>query len=452
MSAVSYAQDANNKWALSFGVNAIDFRTSAGGGKNWLDNHFSQLFMIKKNWNTLPSITLGASKYIGYNVSANFGLSINKIDKYEYNANQNEFYNSKSVSYYDFSLRASYSFMKLIHSKKIEPTYNLGMGYTVLGKNNFQTVDMGLGLKYWKYKNIGISATGIYKWAAFSNTNVNYTNHRSHIQWLLTVNYKFGAKDTDKDGIYDKQDACPQTAGLLKYQSCPDSDGDTIIDKNDECPEIAGLVAFNGCPDTDGDGIPDKDDKCPELPGLLTFKGCQDTDEDGIVDQEDECCLIIGPKENKGCPWPDSDADGVADKDDKCPQEIGTIANNGCPEVPEEVIMKLNEYAKTIFFKPGKSTFKAETLLVLQSIVEILEQYPRDNFSIEGHSDSKGDPEKNLRLSKNRAAAVRKYFIYNGIAPERLTSEGYGDTQPIDTNESKSGRVNNRRVDVKLVK
>jgi hypothetical protein len=78
---------------------------------------------------------------------------------------------------------------------------------------------------------------------------------------LLTFNiqvFKFGGKDTDGDGIYDKDDACPEVAGLAQFNGCPDTDGDGIQDSEDACPEVAGLAAFNGCPDTDGDGIADK--------------------------------------------------------------------------------------------------------------------------------------------------------------------------------------------------
>ncbi len=74
----------------------------------------------------------------------------------------------------------------------------------------------------------------------------------------------------------------------------------------------------------------------------------------------------------------------------RCPEVKGTVANNGCPEVSEEMIKKLNAYAKTILFNSGKASFKAQTFPVLQSIAAILKEYPTARFSIEGHTDTDG--------------------------------------------------------------
>jgi hypothetical protein len=64
------------------------------------------------------------------------------------------------------------------------------------------------------------------------------------------LTFKFGGKDTDGDGIYDKDDACPEVAGLKEFNGCPDTDGDGIQD-SDACPDVFGLATLNGCP-TDG--------------------------------------------------------------------------------------------------------------------------------------------------------------------------------------------------------
>ena len=80
--------------------------------------------------------------------------------------------------------------------------------------------------------------------------------------------------DTDKDGIKDSEDECPEEFGLKINKGCPDKDSDGIIDKEDECPVVPGLVKFKGCPDTDGDGLQDKYDDCPNEPGPIMNKGC----------------------------------------------------------------------------------------------------------------------------------------------------------------------------------
>jgi outer membrane protein OmpA-like peptidoglycan-associated protein len=131
----------------------------------------------------------------------------------------------------------------------------------------------------------------------------------------------------------------------------------------------------------------------------------------------------------------------VLDKDDRCPDVKGTVANNGCPEISEEQIMKLNAYAKTILFNSGKATFQQQTYPVLQSIVAILKEYPSSKFSIEGHTDSDGKDAMNQKLSEERAAAVKNYLIENGISSDRLTSAGFGETRPIDSNKTKKVKL-----------
>jgi len=164
------------------------------------------------------------------------------------------------------------------------------------------------------------------------------------------------------------------------------------------------------------------------------------------------CATVKGDKANKGCPWPDTDGDKVLDKDDKCPTVAGTVANNGCPEVSDETMKKLNDYAKTILFDTAKSSFQKQTYPVLQAMVAILKEYPTAKFALEGHTDSDGKDALNLSLSQSRAAAVRTYLVDNGIAADRLTSEGFGETKPVASNKTKAGKAQNRRVEVKLVK
>ena len=139
-----------------------------------------------------------------------------------------------------------------------------------------------------------------------------------------------GCPDTDKDGVMDREDLCPETPGPKELGGCPDRDGDGIIDKNDECPDAPGPLDFDGCPDTDNDGIQDKEDLCPTVKGIAKFSGCPDTDEDGIQDSEDECPEDPGILAFKGCP--DTDGDGIKDSEDECPEKAGPKEKNGCPD------------------------------------------------------------------------------------------------------------------------
>jgi outer membrane protein OmpA-like peptidoglycan-associated protein len=85
-------------------------------------------------------------------------------------------------------------------------------------------------------------------------------------------------------------------------------------------------------------------------------------------------------------------------------------------------------------------------------MTEILKEYPNSRFSIEGHTDSDGSDELNQKLSEDRADAVKVYLEANGISSGRLSTKGFGESMPIDTNKTKAGKANNRRTEVKLVK
>jgi outer membrane protein OmpA-like peptidoglycan-associated protein len=146
----------------------------------------------------------------------------------------------------------------------------------------------------------------------------------------LSIGYRFGSKDSDKDGFADNRDPCPNLAGPKGSLGCPDSDEDGLTDDIDGCPNEAGPIEANGCPDQDQDGVADKDDECPTLRGSVQAKGCPDRDADGVVDAKDRCPNIFGDPALQGCR--DTDKDGIADIDDKCPYEKGPSSTEGCPE------------------------------------------------------------------------------------------------------------------------
>jgi len=430
------AQDSNNPWAIEIGVNAVDFFPTEddpyGGG------YFKDFFNYDDHYSVLPSLsTISVSRYLSDGFSLTVTGSLNKIEHLGDTS-------ADDLSYYGIDGTVKYNFLK---STVVDPYLGVGGGYTWVDDIGAGTLNGTVGVNIWFSENVGLTIQTRYK-HAFEDYLA------SHFQHSAGIVIKFGGKDTDGDGIYDKDDACPDVPGLEAFNGCPDSDGDGIEDSKDDCPNEAGLAEFNGCPDGDGDGVPDKNDDCPTVKGLKSLAGCPDSDGDGVADNKDNCPNEAGPAANNGCPWPDSDGDGVLDKDDKCPHEAGTVANNGCPEVnpPAEVMKQLNDYARTILFDTGKSTFKKETDPVLQAMTAIFKEYPQANFDIEGHTDSVGSNKSNQLLSERRANAVRDYLISNGINADRLTAVGYGEERPIDDNATVAGRKNNRRVEVKLKK
>ena len=463
MGLSSQAQDSNNPWAISFGVNAVDTKTSAGGGHNWLDKHFSQPFAVKDNWNILPSVSyLSVARSIGDNFSFGLAGSVNKIDKYVKFAPTAPGHDSRGyvvsnpgdLMYYGVDATIKYSFMNLINSKVIDPSLSVGGGYTFFGDSSYGTLNPGAGLTFWFTENVGLELTTKYKKSFGDREDASGTpDAPSHFQHSAGIIFKFGGKDTDGDGIYDKDDACPEVAGLKQFNGCPDTDGDGIQDSEDACPTEFGTAALNGCPDRDGDGVADKDDACPDVAGLVSLKGCPDTDGDGIADKDDKCPTVAGPKENAGCPWPDTDGDGVLDKDDECPTVAGPASNKGCPEVTAEALDNIKVQARAIYFNSGKSTFKsADVPARLDAMTTILKNYPNAKFSVEGHTDSDGSDAFNMKLSQDRADVVKDALIERGIKSSNINSVGFGESRPVETNKTAAGKAKNRRTEVILQK
>jgi OOP family OmpA-OmpF porin len=431
------AQDKNNPWQITIGANAVDFYPVGEVAPQ--GDTFGEYFNVGDHWNILPSLsTISVSKYLGDGFSFGVAGSLNKIDKFG-DASVSD------LSYYAADGTIKYSFGERLNLTWFEPYLGIGGGYTWVDEIGAGTLNGTLGFNLWFNENIGLTIQSSYKHA--------FEDYLStHFQHTAGISIKFGGTDTDGDGIFDKDDACPDVAGIAAFNGCPDTDGDGIEDSKDDCPNEAGLAALNGCPDADGDGIADKDDKCPTVAGLKALAGCPDTDGDGVTDADDKCPTVAGPAANQGCPWPDTDGDGVLDKDDKCPTVKGTVANNGCPEVSEEVQKTLNAYAKTILFDTGKSTIKTQSEAVLGDIIKILNEYPTSKFTVEGHTDSVGSDKLNQSLSEARALSVKEYLTKNGIDEFRLSSQGYGESKPIDNNTTSKGRANNRRVEINLAK
>lgn len=434
------AQDSDNPWAISLGVNTVDFY--GGGG---FTDHVKDL-LGNGDWNVLPAISrISATKYLEDGFSLQLAGSLNRIENYAS-------LNDSNMMYYGLDASVLYDVNKLVEltfgstTKWFDPYVYLGGSYTSVGGNGEGMINGGVGFNTWLKENVGINfQTGTKK--GFSG------DVKAHYQSSLGVIFKFGGKDTDGDGVYDKDDSCPDVAGLAAFNGCPDADGDGVQDSKDACPNVAGLAALNGCPDADGDGIADKDDMCPNEKGSAANRGCPDSDGDGVVNKDDKCPNVAGPAANGGCPWPDTDGDGVLNKDDNCVNEAGPASNNGCPEpvITDAAVQTINMGAKFILFNTGKYSFKPGVTKKLDEIIAIMNQFPKATFMVEGHTDSSGGAALNLRISEKRAMAVRDYFVKKGISTERLEAKGFGEGSPIADNKTRAGRTENRRVEIKVV-
>jgi len=105
-----------------------------------------------------------------------------------------------------------------------------------------------------------------------------------------------------------------------------------------------------------------------------------------------------------------------------------------------------------IFFDFDKSTIMPESEVELKIVIAFLNEYPNLHIEIGGHTDSKGADEYNQKLSEDRAKAVYDYLKLQGkISAERLSFKGYGETQPMNSNETEEGRSKNRRTEFKII-
>lgn len=245
-----------------------------------------------------------------------------------------------------------------------------------------------------------------------------------------------------------------------------DRDGDGILDNEDQCPDdpedFDSIEDADGCPedqDTDGDGLVDSRDGCILEPedrdSYQDDDGCPepDNDLDRIVDLEDRCVNDPedpdGFEDTDGCPEPDNDTDTVADVTDQCPNEMGPPDNDGCPRVYVGVTVDTSQIriSQQIHFEFDKAIIRPESFPILDTVSQVLRDFATITIEIGGHTDSRGNDDYNMRLSDARAGAVREYLVNKGIAANRMTSRGYGETRPIESNASRRGRAANRRVE-----
>ncbi len=265
--------------------------------------------------------------------------------------------------------------------------------------------------------------------------------------------------DEDKDGVYNHLDSCARTplGVMVDTKGCPlDDDKDKVPNYLDKCPNTPALVIVDsvGCPlDTDKDGVVDYLDKCPNTPAnvQVDVNGCPvDTDGDGVADYLDACPNT--PKEaystidTKGCPK-DTDGDKVLDYLDKCPTTVGLPSNYGCPELQKEVRSLFKQAMQGIQFETGKDVIKPTSYTILDAIAKVMLDNPTYQLTINGYTDNVGNDASNQLLSEKRAASVKKYLTNKGIAAERMTSNGFGETNPIADNKTTKGRALNRRVE-----
>ncbi len=477
MTTTEYIGDlSNNNYRL------YNFKNFKAGGAISLQQYLNPSFNLVEwaGYNRVQHFRSTSDFILGESngVDADF-FNFNALLKYKFN---NGYIFSRDAAFAPFLIGG----VGVTHIKSTIYAGPQAVGKTKLAGTTKPSLIGGAGLFFRFNEVVGIEAASMFNRPFYDEWD-GKKKGGNDIYLQHSIGLVFSLKkpvDTDKDGVYDKRDSCPNTpAGVaVDTKGCPmDMDADGVPDYLDKCPQVPGVAAMLGCPDKDNDGITDADDKCPSVPGLAKFGGCPDTDGDGVEDANDTCPNTAAgtPVDAKGCPLDsdgdkvpdnldkcpntkkgvtvdvagcptDNDGDGVPNATDKCPNTPGPESNNGCPVVKEEAKKRLNFATRGIYFETGKSTLKPESYPKLDEIVSIINEYPDYNLRLSGHTDNVGTDANNLTLSQARVDAVKAYLVGKNVPDSRLEATGYGETRPIATNKTAVGKAQNRRVEMEL--
>ena len=383
-------------------------------------------------------------------------------------------------------------------------TYGLGVSYAAIKEKldllaelygavgftpNSRPLELVVGVKIYLARNSFMSIGG--------GTSV-IPNQTQGALWRGFLGFVFepAIGDRDGDGIKDDVDRCPDDPEDIDDfedgEGCPDPDNDRdgILDVDDKCanePETKnGFQDEDGCADVveldrDGDGIPDSADKCPDDPEdkdeFEDDDGCPDpdNDQDGVLDIDDKDPIsgrsCANDPEDKdgfedvdGCPDPDNDKDRILDVNDTCPNEPetynGVEDKDGCPDKGRVIIRAGKiEILDKIFFETDKAIILPVSFPLLDAISATLIGNPQIALvEIQGHADERATPEHNMKLTKDRAEAVRQYLVDHknaegkSVDGKRLQARGFGATKPICKEHNEDCWSKNRRVEFLILK
>ncbi|GAB5465237.1 MAG: hypothetical protein Kapaf2KO_06730 [Candidatus Kapaibacteriales bacterium] len=213
-----------------------------------------------------------------------------------------------------------------------------------------------------------------------------------------------------------------------------------IDDQTDANLNIAlgtGITLFNLSPDSDGDGLSDLEEA-----ELKTDPNNPDSDGDGLLDGEEVKKYKTNPNDM------DTDNGGISDGIE--------VRNNADPLDYADDILSVpigqNIIIQNLEFDTGKATIKSESISILENVLKAMKRAPEMEFRIVGHTDDVGQKEDNMKLSLDRANAVKDWLVGKGIVDSRLTTEGRGPDEPIVANTTAENRQTNRRVEFERTK
>jgi len=275
-------------------------------------------------------------------------------------------------------------------------------------------------------------------------------------------------RDSDEDGVPDKQDVSPDTpqGAVVDATGTPlDTDKDGVFDGLDQSPNTppgAKVAATGVALDSDRDGVFDGLDQCDSTSAgvIVDAKGCGlDTDGDKIFDGLDKCAMTpAGARvDSTGCPL-DADGDGVPDGVDTCPfTPAGAAVNAGGCSIERSPLerMMLEDWLirlVDIEFPPDSAVLQPQAKARIDSVGTVLAQWPMVKVEIGLHVDDQPEPGFRIPLTTMRARSTLQYLLstFPMLIQKNFWITGYGDTDPIAPNTSSAGRAMNRRIDFRV--
>lgn len=417
----AFAQTTSNKWLIGVGAHGVNHVPAHGGINKFFDRVQSKSLYSMNNYAITPPLSkltvarnltkglvldwqtsvanIANNRFTNAGLDKEFFLSTGLGLQYKFNSLFNEDF------WFDPYIRVGAGYLRHDYSQAKFPTTDVnGVEYgsyagadnaVNTSKVNHFTTSGGLGTNIWLTKNFGLGIQGEYVLTPLDKSDV-----ANFWQASASLLFRFGNSDKDKDGVRDKDDACVDVPGPVENKGCP-------------------------WPDTDGDSVLDKDDACVD---------------------------VAGPAENNGCPWPDRDNDGIVDNEDKCPDVPGTAEYMGCPKPKSVVESEASEALKNILFDFGKSTISDPSSQARLDLAAKIIKEAGGTYLITGHTDKRGNAALNLRLSKERAAAVVKALEERGVPDNQLKSVGVGSqAATVPATASDAERQKDRKVVVRYV-
>ncbi|MDX1702484.1 MAG: OmpA family protein, partial [Melioribacteraceae bacterium] len=140
----------------------------------------------------------------------------------------------------------------------------------------------------------------------------------------------------------------------------------------------------------------------------------------------------------------------------ECPKPEGSKVQLQLTAEEKVIAEKLEKEGDLSFsninFEYNSAELTGDSKLILDNVVHVLEKLDTLNIEIQGHTDSDGSDIYNQNLSERRAASVKNYLVSSGINPDRLSSKGYGEKNPIAENTTEEGKAKNRRIEFKVIR